>query len=96
MGQDTRDRLRAWFRHIPDKKGMRALWLRAAGRKAPASAAIKAKCRDCMGWDGAEVRHCVCPTCPLFCYRSGMKNDVAVKEVIRLVDEMAAENQPPD
>ena len=33
------------------------------------SAAVKAHCLECVGWEREEVRRCTAPACPLFAYR---------------------------
>ena len=35
--------------------------------------AIRANCVDCSGGSPAEVRLCVIPDCPLYCYRFGKR-----------------------
>jgi len=33
--------------------------------------AIRAHCKDCSGWQEAEIRKCTCYTCALFPFRFG-------------------------
>ena len=46
----------------------RGLYLRAVAGKCSPRQAIKAKCAECMGWEGVAeyVRNCTSPTCPLY------------------------------
>jgi len=50
----------------------RPAYLRAMGGKSRL-AAIRAKCNECMGWEGLpySVRDCTAPACPLYPYRPG-------------------------
>lgn len=41
-------------------------------------AAMKAKCLDCVCWQGAEISRCGVPTCPLYPYthKKELKDDI--------------------
>lgn len=49
-------------------KSARNTYLRAVGGRAP-KAAIRAFCRECCGWQRAEVARCTALACPLYVYR---------------------------
>ena len=38
-----------------------------------ARGAIRANCRECMGFNAQEVKHCTSPLCPSFPFRSSGK-----------------------
>jgi len=40
-------------------------------KKISALQAVKYFCRECMGFNAAEVRRCTAPHCPLYPYRNG-------------------------
>jgi hypothetical protein len=46
----------------------RRTYLRAMQGKS-LSAAVKAFCMECVGWDRQEVARCTAPACPLYPYR---------------------------
>lgn len=54
-------------RNVP--KSRRVAYLRAASGEAPPRAAIKAFCRECVGFVDEEVQLCTATACPLFMYR---------------------------
>ena len=45
-----------------------------------ARSAIRAFCRECMGFNAKEVKHCTAPLCPLFPFKSaGRPQSVGIK-----------------
>jgi hypothetical protein len=70
LTDDQRQQIMDWRRNIP---GMHNDSYRRNYDKALSgnslSAAVKAKCLDCMCWEKVEVRDCAVVTCPLWLYR---------------------------
>ena len=95
--QAIEDRLRQWFRQIPDLRNgsLRKRWLKALARRSM-KAAVGAKCEDCMAFEQPEVRRCEVVTCPLYQYRPGAKKDGPVEQTIRGVAEslLSSDSEP--
>ena len=64
------EQIKEYRNNIPNKfkDAYRKTYDKAVARKS-FMAAIKAKCLDCMCWEGKEVKGCTQYSCPLYAYK---------------------------
>jgi hypothetical protein len=75
-------------------KHCRRVYLHAVGGRSPRSA-IKAFCRECVGWQRNEARRCTSLACPLWPYRPGhVRQDATGHTPLAPCGDMIGEVEP--